>query len=131
MNIFLSLLGFLLGGSFLGFIEFLIHRKDERNGKFKELEKCIKEINERLDRMEAKADEREAIQARIRILHFADELREDHRHTKERFLQVLSDITLYEQYTESHPDFKNNQAVLTSEFIKESFHERLDKNDFI
>lgn len=131
MQILLSLLGFVLGGSFLGFLEFMIHRKDERNGRFAEIEKAVKEINSRLDVMEAKAEEREVVRSRVRILRFGDELRRGVSHSKDAFDQLLSDIDNYEDYCSEHPAFLNNKTGSTVEIIKHIYAERLEKNDFI
>lgn len=131
MELLLSILGFLLGGSFLGFIEFMIHRKDEHNKKFEELQKSIKELSTRLDRMEAKGDEREAVHARIRILRFGDEVRQGMNHSKDSFDQCLVDTDVYEDFCSSHPNFLNNKTATTVEYIKRVYAERLEKNDFV
>lgn len=136
MEIILSLLGFVLGGSFLGFLQFLIHRKDERNDRIGKLTEQIKDLetkmNGRFDLIEAKEEERDAIDARIRILRFGDELLSGQiLHSRESFTQALSDIDDYEDYSTSHPLFKNNKTVTTIEYIKRTYNERLEKNDFI
>ena len=131
MDIILSVLGFLLGGSFLGFIEFMIHRKDEHNHRFEEIEKSIKQIGARLDAMDAKADEREAINSRIRILRFGDDIRQGMLHSKDSFDQTLLDVDVYDDYCANHPEFLNNRTATTVEYIKRVYAERLEKNDFI
>lgn len=131
MEILLSVLGFLLGGSFLGFVEFMIHRKDERNSRFDKLEESIKKLGERLDRMDAKSDEREAVHSRIRILRFGDEVRQDVRHSKDSFDQCMVDLDVYEDYCSQHPEFLNNKTASTAEYIKHIYAERLEKNDFM
>ena len=77
------------------------------------------------------AHRREAVSARTRILRFGDEILHDVLHTKEHFDQTLRDITSYEQYCETHPEFENSCAVLTIQKIKASYLERLEKNDFL
>lgn len=136
MQIMLSLLGFVLGGSFLGFLQFLIHRKDERDDKIGKLTEQIKalevKMNNRFDEIEAKEEERDAVDARIRILRFGDEvLTGQILHSRESFTQVLEDIDDYEDYSASHPLFKNNKTVTTIEYIKRIYNERLEKNDFV
>jgi hypothetical protein len=131
MQILLSIVGFLLGGSFLGFIEFLIHRKDEHNKRYDELTKSIKDLAARLDRMEAKGDEREAVHSRIRILRFGDEVRQGMAHSKDSFDQCLIDTDLYENFCAANPNFLNNKTATTVEYIKRVYAERLEKNDFV
>ena len=128
---FSTIIGFLLGGSFLGFIEFLLRRYDNKNDRFSEIVKEMAQMRQDLKRVEEKGDKREAIAARVRILKFADELQEGHRHSKDSFDQVLSDITEYEQYCEENPKFKNNQTQTTVTYIKRCYENRLEKRDFV
>lgn len=114
----------LIGGGVVGFVQFLISRHDEKHDKLDEIMKIIEELA-------AKNDERYAISVRVRILRFADEMMEGRKHSKDSFDQVMGDITEYEKYCVDHPDFKNNQTVLTSEHIKRSYAERLEKGDFV
>ena len=56
---------------------------------------------------------------RYRILRFDDEIRHDERNTrKSNFDQIMDDITKYELYCASHPDFPNNKAVFAIKNIK-------------
>lgn len=130
------------GGAFIGFIEFLIKRHDEKTDKNKEIleavDKLDKKVDERFDLLdgrivtvEHKVDERTAVSARVRILRFSDELQEGRRHSKESFDQCISDITYYENYCSANPKFKNGQTELTVDYIKHNYAERLEKHDFL
>ena len=148
MEIIRILIGGLLGGGLIGFIEFLIRRKDERNDKTKEVleainkldekfDKKIEGVNERIETLEekidlvdSKVDQRNAISNRVRILRFADEMLEEKRHSKDSWDQVMSDTTEYEQYCKAHPEFKNNQTAATVEYIQKEYTTRLEKHDF-
>lgn len=138
MDIWQTLIGVLFGSSMIGFIEFLIHRKDEKDDKNAAVMKKLEEIEGKIDALENKVDENEekrqesvAIASRIRVLKFADEIREGRRHTKDSFDQCNSDITTYERYCEKHHDFKNNQTAATIAFLNDCYAERLEKNDFL
>lgn len=142
MNVILTIIGGLLGGGIIGFVEFLIRRKDEKRDKTKDVLEAIenlnKQLNERfttldqkIDAVEAKGDERDAVSARVRILRFADEMMEERRHSKDSWDQCLSDVTDYEQYCDTHPCFKNNQTEATVSYIKRNYTERLEKHDFL
>ena len=122
---------FILGGSFLGFIEFLVRRYDSKNDRFDVLVKEMAEIRKEIRSIDEKADQREAVSSRVRILKFNDELLEGRRHSKDSYDQAMSDITKYETYCEAHPDFKNNQTVMTIAHINSSYTERLEKHDFL
>lgn len=136
------ILSAIFGGAFIGFIEFMIKRHDEKNDKNKEVleavDKLDKKVDERFDildkricTVEAKGDERAAVSARVRILRFSDELQEERRHSKDSYDQCISDITYYEKYCSENPKFKNGQTELTVEYIKRNYAERLEKHDFL
>lgn len=135
MDILGAVITFILGGGFLSFLQFLIERRDKRKEEIKELKKQFadmeKRITEKIDSIEAKADERNAVNARVRILRFADETMDGRRHSKDSYDQVMHDIDDYEEYCEGHPDFRNNQTVSTVSYIKKIYAERLEKHDFL
>lgn len=121
----------LLGGGFVSFIEFLIRRKDEKADRHSEIMDAIQKLEARVESIDQKSDERNAVTARVRILKFCDEMLEGRRHTKDSFQQVLRDIDEYEDYCGQHPEFKNNQTISTINYIKNSYRERLEKHDFL
>ena len=137
-----TIIGCLFGGGVIGFIEFLIKRKDDKEDKNKEIIKAINKLDEKvddrfntldakIDSVDRKGDERNAITSRVRILKFRDEMLEGKGHTHDSFQQVLNDIDEYEKYCEEHKDFRNNQTVSTIEHIKHNYSERLEKHDFL
>lgn len=64
---------------------------------------------------------RDILQARRRIIVFADECRRGERHSEEHFKSILSDIDIYERYCSKHEDFKNKQAVLSIQFVTDCY----------
>lgn len=76
-------------------------------------------------------EEREATACRTRILRFGDEILHDVRHSKEHFDQILIDITAYENYCASHPDFRNNVAVATIKRINQVYAQCISNNNFL
>lgn len=73
----------------------------------------------------------EATNKRVRILRAADEIRLHVRHSKEWFDQLNEDITDYEMYCETHPGFKNNQAVQSIIIINNAYKKAFEENDFL
>ena len=141
MGIVTGIASILVGGGLFAFIQFLINRHDSRNDKNKEILKAIsdldakveerfKALDEKIDLVDAKGDERNAVSSRVRILRFADEMQEDRKHSKDSWDQCLSDVTEYERYCEDHPKFKNGQTAATVSYIKRIYEERLEKHDF-
>ena len=76
-------------------------------------------------------EEREATACRTRILRFGDEILHEVRHSKEHFDQILIDITAYENYCTSHPNFRNNVAVATIRRINQVYAQCIRDNDFL
>ena len=148
-----TLVSVLIGGGILGFIEFLLKRKYEKEDKHDEVIEAIdkldkkvdenfatldqrsterfNELNKKIDKVDKKGDERAAVASRVRILRFRDEMLEGKSHTHDSFQQVLTDIDDYELYCGNHPTFRNNQTLSTVEHIKHNYNERLEKNDFL
>lgn len=134
----MDIISILIGGGILAFLEFLINRHDNKTDKnskvLAEIEKLslkITTLEDKIDKVDAKGDERNAISSRVRILRFRDEMIEGREHSHESFLQALDDIDTYEDFCRQRPDFKNNQTTASIEFIKRNYAERLEKNDFL
>lgn len=96
------------------------------------------EIIERLDQLEKKVKEqgemegeRNAKQARIRILRFNSELIRRKRHTHEEFQNAVNDVDEYEKYCNDHPQFKNNEADLSISNIRMQYQKCMDQGDFL
>ena len=106
-----------------GFLQFLLERKDKKKD-------CSKKILEAIQKINNKIDQRIAIECRIRILKFMDEIIEGWEHSKDSYNQIMRDITNYLQYCEEHPQFLNHQTDATIERIKKDYEQRLATNDF-
>ena len=91
----------------------------------------VDKLAEKVDQSEARQDERDAKTARTHILRFGDEVRIGVRHSKESFDEVLADITAYETYCKSHPEFPNNRTRAAEKFISETYDECLRENKFL
>ena len=91
----------------------------------------VDKLSGKVDQIEARQDERDAKTARTHILRFGDEVRIGVRHSKESFDEVLADITAYETYCKSHPEFPNNRTRAAEKFISETYDECLRENKFL
>ena len=104
---------------------------DEINGlktKLADLKKEIKKVDDRVDKMDSRIDENNAIQCRSRILRFGDEVSHGQNHSRDHFKQIFCDITTYNSYCHSHPEFQNDMTKITSKRIEDDYMER-DKSD--
>ena len=102
-------------------------KEQEDNAILKKLDGLSKKLDEHIkEDNEAKTDE-----ARLRVLRFGDEVRRGVLHTEEHWADILRDIDRYEDYCDKHPDYENNRATRTIQFLKDTFDARLKKNDFL
>lgn len=117
----------LASGALFSFVQFLIMLGFSRKDKNKELEKKV-------DAIDAKIDKNAAILARTHILRFADDLRNDIHHSEEYFRQQILDCDTYDTYCRNHPDFSNGLTIVASKYIREEFEKMYMKgenqNDF-
>ena len=127
----MNILDILIGGGLLGLVQYLISRHDNKHDRFKAIQESIDKLSEHIDEIDAKGDERNAVEYRVRILRFEDELLEGRKHSKDSWDQVMSDITGYEQYCAEHQNFKNGQTAATITHIERCYQERLEKHDFV
>lgn len=126
-----AVLGFLLGGGFLTFIQFLINRHDNKKDKDSAVLSAIKNLSDRVERIETSLDKRDAVLARTHILRFDDELCNGVKHSKEYFQQQLQDIDTYEHFCRQNPDFENSYAVEAIKHIREVYRICRDEDKFI
>ena len=128
-----------------GIVDYILDRRkrkdkleDDQSDKDDEILKAIREVKDELRdvrgevrEVRAEAEAGRITECRIRILRFADEISHEVRHSKDHFDQTMDDITKYEKYCEDHPKFPNGITKSSIELIKETFKERMRKNDFL
>lgn len=88
-------------------------------------------VKQDVRKMKDDADEREASNCRTHILRFGDDLLHGIKHSKEHFTHVMLAISTYEQYCKAHPEYLNNVASVTIEYIEKTYQKCLDENDFL
>ena len=88
----------------------------------------IRKVDDRVDKIDSRIDENNAIQCRSRILRFGDEVSHGQNHSHDHFKQIFCDITTYNSYCHSHPEFQNDMTKITSKRIEDDYMER-DKRD--
>lgn len=96
--------------------------------KLNGIEKEVKEIDNKVHKLDSRVDENSTIQARFRIIRFGDEVSHGINHSREHFKQIFVDITSYNNYCYLHPEFQNDMTKITSKRIEDDYTER-DKTD--
>ena len=116
-----TVFGFLLGGGFLTFLQFLIQRHDSKQDKEGDILSAIRDLSGRVEKIEASLDERDAVLARTHILRFKDELYNGIHHSAEYFEQTLDDIQLYDQFCAENPRFANGRTKAAAAYIRDEY----------
>lgn len=96
-----------------------------------DLKNEVTSVKEDIKTMDDKMKENDAINARVRILRFGDEISHGVNHSRDHYQQIMTDITMYNQYCEDNPKFKNNMTKITSARIEEEYMERDRNNSFL
>lgn len=103
----------------------------ELSTEIKTIKKDILGLSDKLNTHIEKSEEDSILSSRQRILRFSDEVTIGLMHSREAFVEILSEIDKYEDYCMEHPHFPNNRCVLACQNIKDVYKERLEKNDFL
>lgn len=99
--------------------------------EIEEVKRHQKETQEKLDEHIRVDDERDADKHRQRVLQFNADLIDGKNFTHEYFADMLVEIDDYERYCETHPEYKNNRAVLAIANIKRVFEHHEENNSFL
>ncbi|MDE7424995.1 MAG: hypothetical protein K2N51_15110 [Lachnospiraceae bacterium] len=103
----------------------------EMMDKLEELEKKVDKLEKIDKRQDEERAEENALEARRRILRFADECRRNEKHSEEYFNNILEDISMYKDYCHEHPLFENEKAVMAMSFIDDVYNHCYKNNDFL
>lgn len=136
-----ELITYILGGGFLTslLIQVAPIKINPWGYVFRAIGKTINgEVISKVDRLSGdvqslrnECEERAANACRTRILRFNDEILHNVKHTKEHFDQILIDIDTYEEYCQSHPNYKNNIACLAIDRIRKAYQKCCEEGTFL
>ena len=88
------------------------------------------DIRRDLSELKRDFEETKAQDKRWRILDFSDSCRRDEKHTKEEWEHVISELKEYERYV-SEKQIDNGVLDENAKYLRELYHERNVKNDFL
>ena len=109
----------------------VLQKLDTVEAELTETKQKLEETKEKLEEHVTMDDERYMDLHRARILQFNTELIRGLKHTEEDFNDIMHDITCYERYCKTHPEYPNNRAVHAIKNINRIFDERMAKGDFL
>ena len=121
--------------AFVSILTLLLNRKwqkeDRTTDRLTELSEQIEDLQDTLDSHITADAEKDAKQARRRIIVFSDECRRGMLHSSEHFDSILDDITFYRQYCDDHPKFRNEKAAHSIKYIDDVYDKTKRDNAFI
>ena len=88
------------------------------------------DIRKDLSELKRDFEETKAQDKRWRILDFSDSCRRGEKHTKEEWEHVISELKEYERYV-LEKEIDNGVLDENAKYIRELYHERNVKNDFL
>lgn len=91
----------------------------------------LSELEKHDQRQDEDRGEDKALDARRRVLQFADEIRRKVRHSEEHFNNAFEDIDYYRKYCDEHADFENDKARISIKIIEETYERCTRENDFL
>ena len=91
----------------------------------------LTELEKHDTRQDKERGEDKALDARRRILQFADEIRRKVRHSEEHFNNAFEDIDYYKTYCREHTDFENDKARISIKIIEETYDHCVRADDFL
>lgn len=104
----------------------------ETNEEIKKLRNRIDSVEQKIDAVEKKADDNTAVEWRVRILRFDDDLCNSNSPypSEASFMQTLNDVDKYRKYIREHTDFQNGIGASAMDHIEEMWDECKHKNLF-
>lgn len=99
--------------------------------KIGDVETNLTKVKAEIDGLKKDVQESAIVNCRTQFTRFGDELRHGEKHSKDHYDQTMLNITKYEQYCSSHPEFSNDVTQATAKLIKKDYQRRLETNDFL
>lgn len=127
-----SWLGKLIGG-FFGWLGKRIGKaiNGEVITELGEIKDRLSELEKHDQQQDITRAEDKALDARRRILQFADEIRRKVRHSEEHFNNVFEDIKYYKSYCAEHTDFENDRARISIKIIEDTYEKCAREDEFL
>lgn len=105
--------------------------KDKRSDRDDECKKTLNRIEQKLDAHITADAEDNIKQCRTQFLIFADELSRGVHHSREHYEAIIELVDDYDRFCKANPDFPNSKARAAEKLIKDTYQDRLSKNDWL
>ena len=99
----------------------IINNRKKTQTDIKKTQTDIEKLQNTLDAHIREDENEKARNQRYRILRFYDEICEGRKHSESHFEDILDDISNYEKYCATHPDFRNSRGAIAMKEIEETY----------
>jgi uncharacterized coiled-coil protein SlyX len=96
-----------------------------------QLNQSLKQLVDKVDKLDSTFGADRADTRRYRILRFDDEIRHGVVHTEEHFNQIIHDIEYYKSYCSAHKEYENEKAVFAIENIESVYKKCREERTFL
>lgn len=101
-----------------------------KNILLSDIQNDIKDIRKKVESMQADADKEKVERQRWDLLDFANSCRNGRKHSREEWKHCISQLKDYEQFCIDR-SIENGVIEEDGKYLRELYHERNVKNDFI
>lgn len=112
-------------------IQFLIERYDNKHDKFAEIMNKLDDMSKRIDATEEARLEDKALSYRGHIIRFNEECMRGMEHSHEAFKDVMRNMTNYDNYCNTHPEFKNHECDVSEKNIIRVYEKCMKDDNFL
>lgn len=91
----------------------------------------VEALDKKVDKLSSEYHEGKAMNARVQILRFGDEILQGHQCTKGHYDEILRSIKYYKEYCDDHPEFENGVTGPSAECIERKYRELWNSNGFL
>lgn len=89
------------------------------------------ELPKRLENLEHEFNDDRAFRWRQMIVNRGDRVQDGYKLRKEVWKDTIETIDNYEKYCDKHPEFRNELATITIEYMRHKYQEALETKDFL
>lgn len=105
--------------------------QDKRAEHNDECKQTLTRIERKLDAHITADAEDNIKQLRTQFLIFADELSRGVHHSREHFEAIIEMVDDYDRFCKANPEFPNSKARAAERLIKDTYQDRVNKNDWL
>lgn len=98
---------------------------------FADIPQKVNKLSEDLDKLDREFKDDRAFRWRNMIINRGDRIQDGHKFRREVWEDTMETITNYKKYCDKNPDFKNELATMTIQYLENEFLKAKQSDNFI